>query len=300
MPRVNLPISAQPSQQPCNNLGQPWQTWGDTAFLCANTPGCEDSWIGAQFGRDDLAARWPYHAGMLNEAQGQTQTWFDAVEALKIGRYVHWSEGAHDLGRYGQCFSANKADPVMGCRWYDSGWEPFYQGPSQLRLDRSFPAFTAFSLDGDYGGRDDCISCQGSPEVPGDTGYVKGDRVGSINRYLRWNTATIVDLPTRWVVSISMVDDPVAQGIPGAGCSGGTVAGFTYPPCFDENLSAVATVDVTPRRLQAFDPEPGELVAWATSTGQQGLVAAGAGGVVTVPGVLVRTTPTRLALRVRP
>src|SRR5262249_49878534 len=94
--------------------------------------------------------------------------------------------------------------------------------PLDLRTDLSLPAFTNGSLDSD----------------PGDGNPLIGDPAGTINGYLYWETATIVDDPEAWEMTVALVSRA------------------PQPSC---------TVDITPRRVQNFKPNPGDCVAWSNT-----------------------------------
>jgi len=110
-----------------------------------------------------------------------------------------------------------------------------------------------------------------------------GDSVGTINGHLEWDTA-ILDEPARWVVTLRLRDLTTLWG---------------PAPAPDS-----ATVDVTPRRLQAFVVERDsayDFTVTRLSDGavvQQGTVVADALPLLTVPGVKVYRGGSLLSLRV--
>ena len=93
-----------------------------------------------------------------------------------------------------------------------------------------------------------------------------GDPVGGLNRFLRWNSETIVDTPEKYSIDLKLSAD--ADGYKGKGGE---------------------TVDVTPRRLQEFVVSPAVKYTWETSGGQSGEITADADGLLTVPSVKVGT-----------
>ncbi|KPL01407.1 MAG: hypothetical protein AMK75_05085, partial [Planctomycetes bacterium SM23_65] len=142
---------------------------------------------------------------------------------------------------------------------------------SYLRLDLSFPAFSNFSANDDPGtGKGDAV---GGDRQLGDNTY-DGDAEGGLNRFLRWNSSTIVDDPGRYAVEIKM-----SSGGHGHKGKGGR------------------TVDVTLRRLQKFVVKPGMTFSYNTSAGQEGRARSDAEGVLTVPAVTVTTDWTTLTIR---
>jgi len=108
----------------------------------------------------------------------------------------------------------------------------------------------------------------------GDPG--NGDAEGQINRYLRWRTGEIVDEPDRWSVVVYLIERAPAER---------------------------ATVDVTPRRLQAFRPGAGKKYSWTAISLeggrllQRGQVTADRWGLLTLERVEVGKNPIRLEIR---
>jgi hypothetical protein len=97
----------------------------------------------------------------------------------------------------------------------------------------------------------------GSGELGENKQLKDGDLVGGINLGFDWTD--VVDEPGRWSAKLS---NSLAK----------------------EDM----TVDVTPRRCQAFKPKPGETFRWTTSAGGQGQVAADPHGLVTVAAVKIK------------
>lgn len=100
----------------------------------------------------------------------------------------------------------------------------------------------------------------------GDGDPTDGDLVGGINLGFQWSVTA--DTSANWVASIS-----------------------------NAIATSSMTVDVTPRRVQAFEPAPGETILWTSSAGQSGTVVTDAYGLVTVPAVIINQgQPTTLTL----
>ena len=95
-----------------------------------------------------------------------------------------------------------------------------------------------------------------------------GDREGGINLGFAWKD--VIDEQGKWSVTVS-----------------------------NELCQDTMTVDVTPRRGQKFKLQPGAKCQWTTSTGASGTVTADAWGLVTAPGVVIKTGETT-ALTIHP
>jgi hypothetical protein len=178
-------------------------------------------------------------------------SFYETLRMRRIGHVAVWDEGGHI-----------EADPWLGARWWDRGWNPRTDAHTFLRRDLAFPAFSRSSWDGDPGRggdgrrpwRDDS-GYAGNPNVAGDTGW-DGDVAGMLNRSLRWDSSRVVDTHGRLVLPLRAVLGP----------------GVSEPPL----------VDVTPRRVQRFQGLPGERIRWSFGT-SRGSVTASADGSVTVP-----------------
>jgi hypothetical protein len=146
-----------------------------------------------------------------------------------------------------------------------SAWLPMTvpQYLYRFRTNVSFPAFSSCSADGD----------------PGDGIPANGDTIGVINGLVDWDPA-VLDAAGQWEVTLA-TRDLVTQWGP-------------YPA--PDSL----TVDVTPRRLQAFHPVPLQTYQFQVTrlsdaaVIQSGQVAADATGLVTIPAVIVLRAGTRL------
>lgn len=114
---------------------------------------------------------------------------------------------------------------------------------------------------------------------PGDGDPEDGDGVGTINGFLLWDPGTIEDTERQWSAVLRLRSEA-----PAASC----------------------TVDVTPRRLQELQVEPGCLFDYRVrreSTGAtvaSGTMRADADGLLVIPAVPVETAGTRLVVRPKP
>ncbi|KKL06035.1 hypothetical protein LCGC14_2600050, partial [marine sediment metagenome] len=160
-----------------------------------------------------------------------------------------------------------------------------------VRTNRTLPAFTRCSLDGNPGTAKQKPRAQYEKEKAAARAWSKehpkqrrhadkfdGDQAGMSNGWLYWHTddKNIVDEPNRWSLVCAL-----ASGAPKAEC----------------------TVDVTPRRLKRFKPAPGEQFTWTNTdvaTGKviaRGSVTADAHGLVTLEQVKVTKGKSRLEIR---
>ncbi|MEE8450319.1 MAG: hypothetical protein V3R99_00340 [Thermoguttaceae bacterium] len=134
---------------------------------------------------------------------------------------------------------------------------PLYDLVTRIELHQSLPAFTDCSLD----------------HSPGDGDHADAEKGGGINIHQRWDPETIVDEPGKWEITL-----------------------FVQPACPRESL----TTDLTPRRCQKFKPQPGEKYKWQNAAGdrvlQAGEVTADQWGLVTVPGVRITKTKSRIRI----
>lgn len=133
-------------------------------------------------------------------------------------------------------------------------------GTIVFRRDASVPAFGNCSLD-DNLGEGDVTSA-----VP----------FGQVNGYLLWESASIVDEPGRWEITVWLHGSAPLE---------------------------TCTVDLTPRRCRAFRPEPDETLGWVNRRVDGGK-AVGSGrltvdrhGLATVRGLVVSKTKHRVRIR---
>jgi len=144
---------------------------------------------------------------------------------------------------------------------------------TRFRSDRSFPAFSDTDLRPGTPARE--------PD-PGNGDPADGDPWGTWGGYLEWDPESVQDTADHWSVAVWVVHRS------------------PYPNDIPESDAILASV--TPRRLQGFDPRPGEFLRWSltrVSNGQtldEGSVQAGPDGVVTVPGVILLAEETTLRI----
>jgi len=150
--------------------------------------------------------------------------------------------------------------------------------PMDIRLDQSLPAFTHCSLDDDPGTATKRPKPKVFPKPPrgrAPVDHYDGDSEGQANLYLFWETKDIVDEAGKWEMTV----------------------GLTPPAPKD-----TCTVDITPRRCQAFKPKPGERFKWTnTSLADKKVVGSGAvtaekWGLVTVPKMTVSKDKNRITI----
>jgi pimeloyl-ACP methyl ester carboxylesterase len=109
---------------------------------------------------------------------------------------------------------------------------------------------------------------------PGRGAADDGDPKGQSNLYLFWETKDAVDRPDAWEMTVGLIDKAPKD---------------------------TCTVDITPRRLQAFKPRPDQAVRWTNraadgSVVQSGAVKADAHGLVTLPDVRVGKGKNRIRI----
>jgi hypothetical protein len=130
----------------------------------------------------------------------------------------------------------------------------------QLNKAVSYPAFTNFSLDNNYGDGSrtdgDCNS-----GTPGPTCYVNNG----------WNWTGISETATSWSAVIS---NPL--------------------------VTATATTDITPRNTQFFHPLAGSTVNWTATGGQSGQVVTDSYGLATIIGLTVSPGSNVITMTIAP
>jgi len=239
----------------------------DICRVLRDVPEARDQFLYTKHSKDDSTI----HFGSVTHASPIVgRSYYDTVQHERIGHYAVWDEGGH-----------GQPDPVLGPFWWDAGFNLVSDTVSYLRRDRPFPAFSQATHDWDPGdgtgnGRQewsDDSGFAGLVAITGDTGW-SGDVAGALNRFLRWDTSSIVDDWERFELSLFVVDG-----------SGGEAPVDGYPSCgdrFDRTLPV--WVDVTPRRVSRFRCVPGEPVGWEFD-GRSGTVIANGDGSVTVPSI---------------
>ena len=236
-----------------------------------------NQFIYTKHGKDDPTI---HFGAVVHDSPLTGLSFYDALEEYRVGHYSVWDEGGH-----------GSADPVLGARWWDSGWHRAFDEVTFLRRNLAFIAFSASRENdepGDGSGNGTRPFHQtrgyaGQVDTPGDTGW-GGAVAGALNRWLRWDSRSIVDSFTRFEVRLFVVDGD-GRDPPRAG----------YPTIGDRGPSSIV-VDVTPRRVQRFHTMPTEVVMWSFGA-RSGTVAADADGAVTVPGLGITNTPTVLVLQ---
>jgi len=200
-------------------------------------------------GKNDGAIGWP-----------QALAYFRALQAARQPHVFRWALGGHGV---------RAVLPGPGA----SGSSL----PLDVRTNLSLPAFSQCSLDGDPGtGR----KLTRPAEHKGRDSRVRkdsydGDPSGFANRWLYWETKTIIDRPDAWEMTVSLM-----RKAPSGEC----------------------TVNVTPRRCQRFKPRPGRKLIWAnTPIGgakaiQSGRVTVDKWGLVTLEKVKVTPKGNRLTI----
>ena len=162
-----------------------------------------------------------------------------------------WPEMMHAMASTKRAFAANWSSNGPG-----SVRSLMYAMVSKIRLHQPLPAFTRCSLD----------------QSPGDGNHADAEKGGGINIHQRWDTATIVDEPGKWAMTMWLAVD------------------------------TTCTTDVTPRRCQKFKARPGERFTWASRSLaddkqlQSGTAVADKWGLVTAAGVKLSKDKVRLTI----
>ncbi|HUS90366.1 MAG TPA: hypothetical protein VM695_00905 [Phycisphaerae bacterium] len=201
-------------------------------------------------GKDDGGIGWP-----------QALAYFRALQEARQPHVFHWALGGHGV---------RATLPGPGA----SGSTL----PLDVRTDQSLPAFTRCSLDEDPGTGKRLATPK---EHKSPDGHVRkdpcdGDPEGHANRWLTWDTKTVIDEPSRWEMTVALL------------------AGAPKDEC---------TVNVTPRRLQQLKPRPGQAFAWTAAgaagggeAAQRGTVTADKWGLLTLENVRVTKGGSRLRI----
>jgi hypothetical protein len=140
-------------------------------------------------------------------------------------------------------------------------------GIIDLRRDQALPAFGNCSLDDNIGEGD----------------LLSGEPFGQINAYLVWESATIVDEPGLFEITVWLWggDSQRRGAAPLDAC----------------------TVDLTPRRCQRFKPKPGDVISWTSlnlATGAEahsGRLTADSLGLATIRSLAVTKEKHRIILK---
>lgn len=250
----------------------------DLARALRDDPVARDQFLSIKHGKDDPSIQF---GAVILPSPITGASFYGALQGLHVGHHAIWDEGGHF-----------ELDPVLGNNWWTAGWDPVTDPTSSLARRRAFPAFSRASIDRDPGtgagnGQQTWSTESGYAgvvSVAGDTGW-DGERAGGLNRFLRWDGAKIVDTIDRLELPLRVIDG-----------AGGPPPAAGYPTTGDRlDGTLPVTVDVTPRRVQAFRCRPGERIRWQIGA-QQGVATADATGAVTVPGVSLDTAWATLVL----
>jgi hypothetical protein len=239
--------------------------------------GARQQYVLTYHGKDDPII----HFGAVVTPSPKTGlSWLRAIQSLHIGHYAIWDEGGHGT-----------PDPVLGSRWADWNWDRIHDETTFLRRDRAFPAFTNSSLDGAPGTSGNGTIAfnpesgfAANVEEPSDTGW-NGDIAGTYNRFIRWDSRSIVDSMDSFEVTLWIVD--------GAGATTDLPGYPSLGKSFE--VASPVSVDVTPRRTQAFRCAEGEEVLWSFGR-LQGATLCEKDGVPVVAALPLTREPTVLRL----
>ncbi len=144
---------------------------------------------------------------------------------------------------------------------------------AKFRKNQSFPAFSDTDLD---------LITPGRQPNPGNGDSLDGDPWGTWGGYLEWDNSTIVDSTNKWSVTLWVVYQSI------------------YPNDIPDADTILA--NVTPRKLQQFQPQSGFIYSWdliKVSTGetlQCGTVEADSLNLITIQGLLLIKEPLRLSI----
>jgi len=210
------------------------------------------TWIAKNCGRDIPFVSWAAGrtdtttAGMWN----MSVLFAKALTACHLGFSFAWSNGNHSSA------TGRLLQPLL------STYTP------QLRLNVSYPAFTRFSLDSNYG--------DGSTTV-GDC--ITGDSTNGPVCYVNygWTWTTPVDTVSSWSTTV-------------------TNSQITSGTCPTNKCASTATVSITPRNTQFFKPAPRSTVTWTATGGQKGSAVVDSYGLVTITGINLTTNPLTITI----
>ncbi|RYE90582.1 MAG: hypothetical protein EOO75_09980 [Myxococcales bacterium] len=254
----------------------------DLTRVLLEVPGAREQFISTKHGKDDPTV---HFGAVVTRSLLTGRSYYEVVQQEHVGHYAIWDEGGH-----------GSADPLLKGGWWDNGLSFIHDKTTFLRRDLAFPAFSGSSHDRDPGdggpnGKVAKFSAEkgyaADETKPGDTGW-NGQIAGAFNRFLRWDSAGIVDTVDAFTVRLRLAQGdgkaPPEPGYP------------TYPSLGDRlDGDPPVSVDVTPRRVQAFRLRPGETVAW-TYGAAAGTATANERGEVTIPQLPVTKDWTALQL----
>jgi len=217
----------------------------DTPTWISQNCGRAIPYVGWAAGRSDTTT-----AGMWN----MSVVLANALANCHLGFSFAWSNGNHSSA------TATLLYPLV------STYAP------QLRLNVSYPAFTSFSLDSNYGNGSTTVGdCNTGNSGTGPVCY---------SNY-GWTWTVPMDTASSWSTTI-------------------TNSQITAGTCPTTKCATTATVSVTPRNTQSFKPGPGSTVSWTATGGQNGSVVVDSYGLATITGVNLTTNPTTVTFNVAP
>jgi pimeloyl-ACP methyl ester carboxylesterase len=152
---------------------------------------------------------------------------------------------------------------TAGGLWAPVWWERFEE-MWRYRIDQAFPVFTSATLD----------------SAPGNGDPLNGDLIGTINGYIGYDTSTIVDEPGRHELTVFLRSGMGPDAAP----------------------QPTATLDWRARRLQAFQPEPGQHLRFrshnvvANSLEDDRIITVTPNGSIRVPETTITTAGNRWEL----
>ena len=197
------------------------------------------------------------------------RSFFAALQDEGIGHFSIWDLRAHHASEQ-DLLKSDSDYPGLGPTPLGRDWWSPLDDISFLSRTLAFPAFSNGSGDDDAG-------------LPDGMGGYTGTLRGAKNRYLRWDSANIID--TRDQLSMPIKADIDTTGTPPA-------AG--YPPTGNNYFGLLPiTANVTIRRIQQFQMLPGETIHWSYN-GKSGTVSANDDGSVTVLDLEIATSFTPL------
>ncbi|MCB9506650.1 MAG: hypothetical protein H6698_06595 [Myxococcales bacterium] len=257
--------SDQPSDGPERGI---WDEL-DLTRLYGSEPLSREPLVFARHAKDDRVIQF---GAAVQPSPLTGMSFYDALESAHVGYLAVWDEGGHGA-----------PDPVLPTSWWQLAWDPLLDAASSASLTHAHVAFSGSSANDDPGSMtprdgarwDPNAGFAASAAVPGDTGW-SGAIAGARNRGLRWDASRIEDTVASFAVPLHVLDG-AGEGPPRNG----------YPCLFDRSCATLpVTVDVTPRRAQAFRLAPGEAFRWECG-GRSGEGVADASGDATARGVML-------------
>lgn len=250
---------------------------------CNGSPACGAGLTTVSTGSVDLL---PDKVTVYNN-DTDTPTWISQNCGRAIP-YVAWSAGRQDTTTSGMWnMSVLFANALANCHlgfsfaWSNGNHTSFTSGllaplmsnyAPQLRLNVSYPAFTSFSLDSNYGtGSTTSGDCTSGGSVNGPLCYVN----------YGWTWTTPTDTASSWSTTI-------------------TNSQITSGNCPTTKCGSTATASMTARNTQSFKPTAGTTVKWTATGGQSGSVVVDAYGLATITGLNLTTNPTTVTFNVGP